>query len=111
DEVGGGGQHELVGNTGGVREDEGEEEMVVQQLAKQASMAGEKKRPRKQSQREEEWVERLVEKYGDDVGAMVRDRKLNPMQQSKGDIGRRIRMWREGRRKRRSHEDGDVETV
>ncbi|KAL8768010.1 MAG: hypothetical protein Q9209_005681 [Squamulea sp. 1 TL-2023] len=108
-EVGGSGQHDLIGHFGGVREDEGGEGMVVQLLAKQASITGEKKRPRKQSQREEEWLERLVEKYGDDVGAMVRDRKLNPMQQSQGDIGRRIRMWREGRRKHGSHENADMD--
>ncbi|KAL8993452.1 MAG: hypothetical protein Q9169_006339 [Polycauliona sp. 2 TL-2023] len=72
---------------------------VASQLANLAAVAGEKKRPRKQSQREEEWVERLVERYGDDVGAMARDRKLNPMQQSRGDLAKRIRTWREGRKK------------
>ncbi|KAL8670934.1 MAG: hypothetical protein Q9168_004549 [Polycauliona sp. 1 TL-2023] len=100
-EEGGGGnntQHDLmVANKDG--SDAGREGEVASQLATLASMAGEKKRPRKQSQREEEWVERLVERYGDDVGAMARDRKLNPMQQSRGDLVKRIKMWREGRRK------------
>lgn len=33
------------------------------------------------------------------MARMARDRKLNPLQQSEGDIGRRVRLWREGRRK------------
>ncbi|KAI9853522.1 MAG: Nucleolar protein 16 [Vezdaea acicularis] len=53
------------------------------------------KTPRKQSKREEEWVERLVDKYGDDFVKMARDRKLNPMQQSEGDLRKRVRRWRE----------------
>lgn len=57
----------------------------------------EKRKPRTQSKREEEWIERLVEKYGDDTRAMVRDRRLNPMQQSEGDIKRRIRKWKASR--------------
>jgi nucleolar protein 16 len=52
------------------------------------------KRPRQQSEREVEWVARLVEKHGDDYGAMFRDRNLNPMQQSVGDIRRRILKWK-----------------
>ena len=56
-----------------------------------------RKKPRKQSQREQEWIERLVEKYGDDVAAMAWDKRLNPMQQSEADIGRRIRVWRQSR--------------
>jgi nucleolar protein 16 len=38
--------------------------------------------PRKQSQREQEWVQRLVEKHGKNYVAMFRDTALNPMQQS-----------------------------
>ncbi|KAJ9499162.1 Nucleolar protein 16 [Exophiala xenobiotica] len=53
-----------------------------------------KKQPRKQSQREEEWIARLVEKHGDDIKAMVRDRKLNSMQQTEGDISRRVKKWK-----------------
>lgn len=52
-----------------------------------------KKEPRKQSAREKEWVERLVTKYGDDVRAMSRDRRLNPMQQTEPDIARRVKKW------------------
>ncbi|KAL8749778.1 MAG: hypothetical protein Q9199_007486 [Rusavskia elegans] len=107
----GGTQHDLLMNNGDLTSDvNGGKGDVVTQLARLASMTGEKKRPRKQSQREEEWVERLVGKYGDDVGAMARDRKLNPMQQSQGDIAKRVRMWRQGRRKGGgNHVRGDVD--
>jgi nucleolar protein 16 len=54
-----------------------------------------KRRPRQQSQREQEWVLRLVEKHDDNYLAMFRDRKLNPMQQTEGDLRRRIRIWNE----------------
>ncbi len=97
-------QHEIF--TGG--KDDGDGNGVIMQLA-MAAMRGEKKKNggRKQSQREEEWVERLVGRYGDDVGRMARDRKLNPMQQSSADIARRVRIWREGRRKGDGNEVGD----
>ena len=54
-----------------------------------------KKRPRQQSQREEEWIMRLVEKHGQDTRAMARDKKLNPMQQAEGDISRRVQKWQQ----------------
>lgn len=66
---------------------------IVRQLERQADSEGQgvkAKKPRHQSKREEEWVLRLVEKYGDDFVAMARDRKLNPMQQSAGDLRRRV---------------------
>lgn len=118
-EDGGGGrgrntQHDLTVDNGGVTSSANDGGRVVSQLARMASMEGEKKRPRKQSRREEEWVERLVEKYGDDVGKMVRDRKLNPMQQSHGDIAKRVRIWRETRKKKEGNPgDGDesIETA
>jgi len=66
---------------------------VVRQLEARAAQAAEKK-PRKQSDREQDWVGRLVEKYGDDYGKMARDMKLNPMQQSSGDIKRRVKKWK-----------------
>ncbi|KAI4120271.1 MAG: hypothetical protein LQ338_007042 [Usnochroma carphineum] len=77
---------------------------VIPELMAQAAAGGVRKRPRKQSKREEEWVERLVERYGDDVGRMARDRRLNPMQQSEGDIARRVRLWR-----RKQDDDGEDE--
>ncbi len=66
---------------------------LEQQAAEEAELEAKKKRPRQQSQREEEWIATLVEKHGDNVRAMARDRKLNPMQQAEGDIGRRVRKW------------------
>ncbi|RAO64624.1 uncharacterized protein BHQ10_000636 [Talaromyces amestolkiae] len=56
-----------------------------------------KRRPRQQSKREEEWVAKLVARHGDNILAMVRDKKLNPMQQSEGDIRRRVRIYKERR--------------
>jgi nucleolar protein 16 len=58
---------------------------------------GVKKAPRKQSEREEEWIEKLVNKYGDDYGKMTRDRRLNPFQQSEGDIRRRAKKWQKSK--------------
>lgn len=71
---------------------------IVAQLEAQAAAELEEieknKKPRKQSAREEEWIENLVQKYGDDYAGMFRDRKLNPMQQSEGDIKRRVKKWK-----------------
>ncbi|ROT39224.1 ribosome biogenesis protein Nop16 [Sodiomyces alkalinus F11] len=65
---------------------------VIRLLEEEASRPVEKK-PRHQSEREREWVERLVARHGDNFAAMARDRKLNPMQQTEADIARRIRKW------------------
>lgn len=65
--------------------------------ALQEEEAVKKRRPRQQSKREEEWVEKLVARHGDNILAMARDKKLNPMQQSEGDIRRRVRIWKERR--------------
>ncbi|KAL7945569.1 ribosome biogenesis protein Nop16 [Trichoderma barbatum] len=43
------------------------------------------------SERETEWLEKLVAKYGDDTRAMARDPKLNPMQQTAADIAKRLK--------------------
>lgn len=70
---------------------------VVRELERQAALEEEavkKKKPRTQSKREVEWLERLVGRYGEDTRAMARDRKLNPMQQTEADIARRLRKWR-----------------
>lgn len=53
-----------------------------------------KKEPRRQSAREKEWVGRLVAAHGDDTMAMVRDRRLNQMQQTEPDIARRVKKWK-----------------
>lgn len=67
---------------------------VVRQLEEVAT-SGLRKAPRKQSTREEEWLERLWHEHKDNYAAMFRDRKLNPMQQSEGDIRKRMKKWRE----------------
>lgn len=72
---------------------QGERNGIVEQLEEMASRAAEKK-PRKQSGREREWIARLVGKHGEDVGAMMRDRRLNPMQQTEGDIRKRISLYK-----------------
>jgi nucleolar protein 16 len=59
-------------------------------LEQSAARGGEPKKKRHQSEREREWLGRLVGRYGDDYEAMARDGKLNPMQQTAGDIKRRV---------------------
>lgn len=71
---------------------------IISELEEQAKHSR-PKRPRMQSQREREWIERLVERWSDDWGGMVRDRKLNPQQQSEGDLKKRIGIWKGGKRK------------
>lgn len=66
---------------------------IVKQLEEQASMGAEKKE-RRQSEREREWIERLVSKYGEDYQKMARDMRLNPMQQTVADIGKRVSKWK-----------------
>jgi len=66
---------------------------VVRQLEQMAANEAPAK-PRKQSEREQEWLQRLVEKHGDDYEAMFRDTKLNIMQQSVGDIKKRVKKWK-----------------
>jgi len=54
---------------------------------------------RKQSNLEQEWIERLVAKYGEDYSAMSRDSKLNVRQQTQGDIRKRVGVWMGTRKK------------
>ena len=56
-------------------------------------------KPRQQTTSEREWIQRLVAKHDDDVAAMARDRKMNPRQQTAGDIKRRVKIWRENKGK------------
>ncbi|KAK3684802.1 ribosome biogenesis protein Nop16 [Podospora appendiculata] len=63
---------------------------VICELERQASVP-EEKHLRHQSERETEWLQRLIAKHGDDVSAMARDAKLNPMQQTRGDLARRLK--------------------
>lgn len=66
---------------------------VVRELEEAASRAAPKV-PRKQSGREGEWIQDLVEKYGDDYLAMSRDMRLNPMQQTVGDLKKRVKKFK-----------------
>jgi nucleolar protein 16 len=70
-----------------------EKNEIVRQLEEQALMEAEKI-PRKQSEREREWIERLVAKHGDDYERMARDMRLNPMQQTAADIRKRVGKWK-----------------
>jgi nucleolar protein 16 len=79
-----------VGNKEGGEKDGNE---IVRLLEEQASM-GKATPKRKQSEREKEWIERLVGRWGESYGRMARDRRLNPMQQTEADIKRRVEKWR-----------------
>jgi nucleolar protein 16 len=63
-------------------------------LLEEQARSGKETRKRLQSEREREWIEKLVERYGDDYGKMMKDRKLNPMQQTAADIKKRVTKWR-----------------
>lgn len=63
-------------------------------LLEEQARSGKEKKDRTQSDREKEWIQGLVEKHGDDYGKMMRDRKLNPMQQTAADIKRRVDKWK-----------------
>ncbi|PKS08001.1 hypothetical protein jhhlp_006613 [Lomentospora prolificans] len=84
---------------GGIQdtEDDKNKTGIVRQLEELAARPVIKK-PRHQSEREREWIGRLVEKYGEEnTAAMARDRRLNPMQQTEADIRKRLRIWQENR--------------
>jgi nucleolar protein 16 len=72
---------------------DGDKNEIVRQLEEQAGRAAPKVK-RKQSEREREWIERLVGQWGEQYGKMARDRRLNPMQQTEADIRRRVEKWR-----------------
>lgn len=81
---------------GGIAEKEAEEEGttdVVKSLIEESHNPA-PKMVRYQSEREREWLDALVGKYGDDYGRMARDAKLNPMQQTARDIAKRIKKLR-----------------
>ncbi|KAF8545346.1 ribosome biogenesis protein Nop16 [Trichophaea hybrida] len=76
---------------GGINDGQRGQTDVVRQL--EAMARNEVKKERSQSEREREWIERLVGKYGGDFAGMARDRRLNPFQQTVGDIRRRVGIW------------------
>ncbi len=71
-------------------EDGGERPEVLRALEREAGRPTEKT-VRHASEREVEWLRRLVARHGDDTAAMARDAKLNLMQQTAADIGRRLK--------------------
>ncbi|RFU73362.1 nop16 [Trichoderma arundinaceum] len=75
---------------GGINDDGVGTTDVVKSLIEEAKNPAPPK-IRYQSEREREWLEKLVAKYGDDTKAMARDPKLNPMQQTASDIAKRLR--------------------
>lgn len=66
---------------------------VVAQLEHRAQMPAAKYK-RRQTENEQAFIEELVHKYGEDYGKMARDMKLNYMQRSKGDLKRRVSIWK-----------------
>lgn len=72
--------------------DGGEKSEFLRQLEEDAKKPGGKK-VRKQSQREGEWCEALVGKWGRNWRGMARDAELNVMQQSEGDVRKRVERW------------------
>lgn len=67
--------------------------LVVRELEREAARPTEA-RVRHQSEREVEWLKDLVQKHGEDLEVMARDRKLNPMQQTVADIRKRLKKAR-----------------
>lgn len=96
-------EEEGGGQRGRRREGEEEEEEVEEEKEREKqkpevlrALEHEASRPvekaaRHQSEREVEWLRRLVARHGQDTAAMARDRRLNPMQQTAADIARRLR--------------------
>ncbi|KAH8882786.1 hypothetical protein GQ53DRAFT_831205 [Thozetella sp. PMI_491] len=84
------GDEEDAEEWGGIEDPDAVDGEVIRQLEEEANRPTEPAQ-RHQSSGEVEWLERLVAKHGDDTTAMARDIKLNPMQQTKADIARRLK--------------------
>ncbi|KAK5993629.1 Nucleolar protein 16 [Cladobotryum mycophilum] len=84
------GEEEAAEEWGGIHDDGVGTTDIVKSLIEQARNPAPPKE-RYQSHQEKEWLESLIAKYGEDTRAMARDRRLNPMQQTAADIGRRIK--------------------
>ncbi|ODQ65192.1 hypothetical protein NADFUDRAFT_25737 [Nadsonia fulvescens var. elongata DSM 6958] len=80
-------------NPGEDSDDEQEQNPVIRELEIEAARAiG--ARPRLQSEREADWVARMISKHGENYQAMFRDKNLNIWQQSVGDIKKRVIKWK-----------------
>lgn len=77
------------GGIQGGGEDENQTE-VVRELERQANKPVKRQR-RLASAREVEWLGKLAERYGGDIKGMARDMRLNPMQQTAGELGKRLK--------------------
>ncbi|KAI9725641.1 MAG: Nucleolar protein 16 [Chrysothrix sp. TS-e1954] len=74
----------------------GEEDGVIGQLARRALYAQKQhssRSRRKQSHAERRWCADLIARHGQDYRAMSRDVELNIMQQSEGDVQRRVETY------------------
>lgn len=72
----------------------GNGELRVVDLLEREARAPTESHKRHQSAREREWIERLIARHGvDGVQAMARDGKLNPMQQTAGEIKRKLKVY------------------
>ena len=68
----------------------------VRDLEKQASIEVPKKH-KLQSNKEQEWIEDLMKKHGNNFAKMMMDKKLNIYQLSEGDIKSRIKKYAEAK--------------
>ncbi|KAK6457241.1 ribosome biogenesis protein Nop16 [Scheffersomyces xylosifermentans] len=84
------GTKKVVKNT----ESDVENTSVIKQLEEYAHKHAQIKKDRTPSERENDWLKSLYEKYGDDYEKMKWDKKLNLQQQSAGDLRRRITKWK-----------------
>lgn len=67
---------------------------VFRQLSDAARSAkGQPKAKRKQSARERDWCARLVAKHGDDISAMFKDRSMNVLQLSQGQLRDKVAVF------------------
>ncbi|KAG5368036.1 Nucleolar protein 16 [Yarrowia sp. C11] len=75
-------------------EEETETIKILQERAERAAS-----NPHVQSDREQSWIEQLINKHGDDIDGMFWDKELNIYQQSRGDLKRRIKKWKQGNKR------------